>query len=66
MTDFAHELPANTVVDNYTITRTLGGCGFSIVYLAKDNTYHKDVVIKDYMPSELAKRPYDLRISAFN
>lgn len=66
MTDFAHELPANTIVDNYTITRTLGGGGFSIVYLAKDNTYEKDVVIKEYMPTKLATRTDDLNISALN
>ena len=66
MTDFADELPANTIVDNYTITRTLGGGGFSIVYLAKDNTYDKDVVIKEYMPTKLATRTDDLSISALN
>ena len=66
MTDIDHELPPNTIVDNYTITRTLGGGGFSIVYLAKDNTYNKEVVIKEYMPTKLATRTGDLHISALN
>jgi len=66
MTDLDHELPPDTVLDNYTITRTLGGGGFSIVYLAKDNTYNKDVVIKEYMPTKLATRTQDLHISALN
>jgi len=66
MTDFENELPPNTVVDNYTITRTLGGGGFSIVYLAKDNTYDKEVVIKEYMPTKLATRTRNLHISALN
>lgn len=66
MTDIDHELPPNTIVDNYTITRTLGGGGFSIVYLAKDNTYNKDVVLKEYMPTKLATRTQDLHISALN
>ncbi len=66
MTDIDHELPPKTIVDNYTITRTLGGGGFSIVYLAKDNTYNKEVVIKEYMPTKLATRTGDLHISALN
>ena len=56
MADTTHELPAGTTLDNYTIARTLGGGGFSIVYLATDNTNGEEVVIKEYMPNKLAGR----------
>ena len=51
-----HELPAGTELDNYTIVRTLGGGGFSIVYLANSNDTSDLVVIKEYMPNKLAGR----------
>lgn len=52
----AHELPAGTRLDNYTIVSTIGGGGFSIVYLATVNDSDEKVVIKEYMPSKLAER----------
>lgn len=59
-------LPNRTSVDNYTITKILGGGGFSIVYLAKEKETNKSVVIKEYMPRKLAKRGDDLSISAIS
>ncbi|MEJ2143267.1 MAG: serine/threonine-protein kinase, partial [Gammaproteobacteria bacterium] len=56
MANTIHELPAGTRLDNYTIVRTLGGGGFSIVYLATDNSDGEEVVIKEYMPNKLAER----------
>lgn len=56
MTNTAHELSGGTRLDNYTIVRTLGGGGFSIVYLATCNDNNTKVVIKEYMPSKLAAR----------
>ncbi|VAX13427.1 Serine/threonine protein kinase [hydrothermal vent metagenome] len=55
MAKLENELPSGTLVDEYTITRTLGGGGFSIVYLATDQQA-KQVVIKEYMPSRIASR----------
>ena len=48
-------LPAGARVENYRIVSTLASGGFSIVYLAQDE---KDtpVVIKEYLPSNLAVR----------
>jgi serine/threonine protein kinase len=56
MPNTAHELATGTKLDNYTILRTLGGGGFSIVYLATSNDTGTEVVIKEYMPSKLAAR----------
>lgn len=50
------ELAAGVKLDNYTIVRTIGGGGFSIVYLATCNDSGTEVVIKEYMPSKLAAR----------
>lgn len=55
MAKIENELPAGTRVDDYTIERTLGGGGFSIVYLACDSE-GRQVVLKEYMPSKIAHR----------
>jgi len=57
-------LPPGTVVDQYEIARTLGGGGFSIVYLATDRSTDSKVVIKEYMPGRLAERGSDLSVRA--
>lgn len=52
-------LPDETRVDRYRIDRTLGGGGFSIVYLATDCDTGQRVVIKEYIPNRLARRRED-------
>lgn len=49
-------LPDGTRLDRYCIDKTLGGGGFSIVYLANDCDSGEVVVIKEYIPSKLAQR----------
>ena len=61
-----NSLPKDTSLDNYTITRVLGGGGFSIVYLAKEKETNRLAVIKEYMPRKLAKRGNDMSISALS
>ncbi|NOY66589.1 MAG: serine/threonine protein kinase [Gammaproteobacteria bacterium] len=56
MTSPNKQLPANTILDNFRIKKTLGGGGFSIVYLAEEIDSGKEFVLKEYMPSRLAKR----------
>ncbi|MDZ7803665.1 serine/threonine-protein kinase [Thiohalophilus sp.] len=63
MARITHELPNDTRLDGYTIQRVIGGGGFSIVYLATDDTGRK-VVIKEYMPSKLAVRDEQLDVVA--
>lgn len=46
-------------VDDYEIQRTLGGGGFSIVYLAQDQSTGKKVAIKEYIPFSICNRDLD-------
>lgn len=66
MSENQQELPVQTRVDNYTIIRMLGGGGFSLVYLAEDNRTGEQVVLKEYMPSKLAKRTSDMSITSID
>lgn len=50
-----HALPNGTRIEEYTIERQLSLGGFSIVYLATDDT-GKRVAIKEYLPNSLALR----------
>ncbi|WP_303902840.1 serine/threonine protein kinase [Thiohalomonas denitrificans] len=52
-------LPVGTRVDNYVISKVIGGGGFSIVYLGHVVDSGAQVVIKEYMPRKLAKRASD-------
>ncbi len=44
------------MLHHYRIQKTLGGGGFSIVYLAHDTAADKPVVVKEYLPSSQATR----------
>ena len=44
------------MLQEYCIRRVLGQGGFGIVYLAFDTTLEQDVVIKEYLPSDIAIR----------
>jgi serine/threonine protein kinase len=52
-------LPKGTQVQHYVIERTIGGGGFSIVYLAKDLETDEVVAIKEYLPEKQALRTKD-------
>lgn len=54
-----HSLLPGARLDNYVIEKTLGGGGFSIVYLARDINDNSLVAIKEYMPHRLARRGED-------
>ena len=56
-------LPTGTRLDRYRIDKTLGGGGFSIVYLASDHESGEIVVIKEYIPNRLASRRDDLSVA---
>ncbi len=52
-------LPKGTQIQHYRIDRTIGGGGFSIVYLATDLETDKKVAIKEYLPEKQALRTKD-------
>ena len=59
-------LPAGYVLRQYRIVRTLGGGGFSIVYLAQDTQREQPVVIKEYLPSSQARRGEDESVESLS
>ncbi len=59
MTNQIKQLPADTILENFRILGTLGGGGFSIVYLAEELESGRQFVIKEYMPGRLATRKDD-------
>ncbi len=63
MIDSRNKLPAGTVLDEYIIQKTLGGGGFSFVYLATQVLSGRTVVIKEYFPHQLARRNDDYSMS---
>ncbi len=56
MTDPDIALPKGTQLKHYCIEKTLNAGGFGLVYLAQDLKADARVVIKEYMPSKLARR----------
>jgi serine/threonine protein kinase len=49
-------LPTGTRLEHYRIESTLSAGGFGMVYLSRDLQTDIQVVIKEYMPSKLARR----------
>jgi serine/threonine protein kinase len=59
MAEPANALPPGTVLLEYRITSVISADGFGITYLAHDSVLKKNVVIKEYFPSDLAVRGPD-------
>jgi serine/threonine protein kinase len=61
MTDEAYPdaLPAGYRLHWYVLERVLGQGGFGITYLARDTNLDRRVAIKEYLPSEVARRRSD-------
>ena len=57
-------MPDGTQVDEYVIEKRIGGGGFSIVYKAAGSD--GKVVIKEYMPTSIAKRDEHQHVVAIN
>ena len=48
--------PGTRLLDEFEVLRVLGTGGFGVVYLARDHVLQRDVAIKEYLPSLLARR----------
>jgi serine/threonine protein kinase len=55
-------LPKGQLLNHYRIEKPIGGGGFSIVYLAVDEKSGEQVAIKEYLPSNEARRGEDARV----
>jgi serine/threonine protein kinase len=64
--DIKHDLTPGTLLHHYRIAKTLGGGGFSIVYLAVDTLKNQRVVIKEYLPSAQATRRDDESVESLS
>src|SRR5260370_17641602 len=54
--DLRGVLPAGTALRGYELKSILGQGAFGITYRARDTTLHRDVAIKEYLPTSLALR----------
>jgi serine/threonine protein kinase len=56
-------LPSGTRLGDFEVTGIIGEGGFGIVYVAFDNSLHRKVAVKEYMPSALANRMGDFSVA---
>ncbi len=61
-TEYHSALPIGSFIGRYKITSVLGEGGFGITYLCHDTQLHRDVAIKEYLPSTLAIRQGDTEV----
>ncbi len=62
--EIQHALQAGSMLHHYRIVQTLGGGGFSIVYLGLDTKVDHRVVIKEYLPLNQATRAADASVES--
>ncbi len=55
-------LPPGTTIDCYSIIKLVGSGGFSLIYLAEDEDTQDQVIIKEYLPKNLATRGDTMRV----
>jgi hypothetical protein len=57
-----HALPLDTMVQEYRIVKVLGTGSFGIVYIAENKYFKETVALKEFLPTDLACRPEDVRV----
>jgi len=62
MKRYKNALSRGRILNGYRIDKTIGGGGFSLVYLAANLADNQRVVIKEYLPSTQARRLEDSRV----
>lgn len=66
MSENSHSLAPGTVLQTYTIDKTLNAGGFGIVYLAREHGSDRAVVIKEYLPAKIASRDGNGHVQLLN
>ncbi|PKM36176.1 MAG: hypothetical protein CVV06_12455 [Gammaproteobacteria bacterium HGW-Gammaproteobacteria-10] len=61
--DYKNALPLGFQLHEYRIDAVLGAGGFGITYLAQDLHLNKPVVIKEYLPTDLAVREASVTVA---
>jgi len=61
-----YALPVGFELEHYRIEKTIGGGGFSIVYLAIDTETDEKVIIKEYLPEKQATRMEDASVECIS
>ncbi|MDB5856079.1 MAG: hypothetical protein JWR22_4120 [Herminiimonas sp.] len=56
-------LPVGQRIGEFEIAKLIGEGGFGIVYLAYDHSLHRNVALKEYMPSGFASRTGGLQVA---
>ena len=56
-------LPPGAILGEFEILRVIGIGGFGIVYLAQDHSLQRKIALKEYMPSSLAERSSQARVT---
>ena len=59
----SNALPAGAMLGEFEILRVIGVGGFGIVYLANDHSLQRKIALKEYMPSSLAERSSQSRVT---
>ncbi|VTP64388.1 Uncharacterised protein [Serratia rubidaea] len=59
----SNSLPLGYRFNEFEIKEVIGEGGFGIVYRAYDHQLERTIAIKEYMPTQLAKRNDDLTLS---
>ena len=62
----SNSLEKGQLLNGYRIDKAIGGGGFSLVYVASSLTDHQRVVIKEYLPSNQARRMSEGRVEPLN
>jgi serine/threonine protein kinase len=62
--DAGAPLPVGYRLQEFVIEGLIGEGGFSIVYVARDTRLQRQVALKEYIPSFLARRRSDLQVTA--
>lgn len=66
MNTHRNALPAGSMLLWYQIERVLGQGAFGITYLAQDSNLHRQVAVKEYLPSQLSFREGDGSVLAMS